>query len=294
MAGVAVVTDSTSSLPPGLAAAAGVSVIPLQVVIDGVSRSEAEVSPAEVASALRSGRRVTTSRPSAEAFRGSYQALADEGFVGVVSVHLSGTISGTAAAAVQAAAGRVGSGADVPVRVVDTQVIAMASGFAALAGAAAARRGVELDEVAAVVARRAAASATWFCVENLEHLRRGGRIGAATAALGSALAVKPLLTLRHGSITPLERVRTTSRAVARLEELALAVVSQARDRRQPVEVAVHHLDDEAAATRLADRLARRLAAIGMGDSSPVVSEVSAVLGVHVGPGTLGVVVSPVC
>lgn len=286
MAGIAVVTDSTSSLPPGLASSANIRVIPLQVVIDGVSRSEGVVSPTEVAAALRSGRRVSTSRPAAEVFRAAYQELAGEGVTGVVSVHLSGTISGTAAAA-ELAAATVAPPAGIAVRVVDTRVIAMASGFAALAGAAAARDGAALDEVVGTVARRAAASETWFYVEDLEHLRRGGRIGAATAALGSALAVKPLLTLRDGTIQPLERVRTASRALARLEELARAAVSRAQERGEDVEVAVHHLDDAAAADRLAGRLAD---AVGV---TPVLSEVSAALGVHVGPGTLGVVVSPV-
>lgn len=284
MAGIAVVTDSTSSLVPGLAAAAGVRVIPLQVVIDGVSRSEAEVGPGEVAAALRARRQVSTSRPSAEAFRTTYADLAAAGCRGVVSAHLSGRISGTAAAAELAAAE-----AAIPVLVVDTRVIAMAAGFAVLAGAAAAEEGAELDEVAATISRRAAATSTWFSVEDLEHLRRGGRIGAATAALGSALAVKPLLTVRDGRIRSLERVRTASRALDRLEELAVAAVGVARARGEAVEVAVHHLDDEPAGRRLAERLEARASLT----QPAVMAEVSAVLGVHVGPGTAGVVVAPV-
>ncbi|WP_375432966.1 DegV family protein [uncultured Friedmanniella sp.] len=287
MTGVAVVTDSTSSLAPGLTALTDVRVIPLQVVIDGVSRSEGEVGPAEVAAALRCGRRVSTSRPSAEVIRATYAGLVEEGFTDIVSVHLSGAISGTVAAAELAAAALVASEPGLVIRVLDTRVIAMASGFAALAGAAAARSGAEVDEVAAVVARRAAASSTWFYVEDLEHLRRGGRISAATAALGSALAVKPLLTVREGSIQTLERVRTTARAVARLEELALGAVPPAGG--EPPEIAVHHLDDAAGAHQLAGRLAAAVPGV----APPVVSEVSAALGVHVGPGTLGVVVSPV-
>lgn len=284
MAGIAVVTDSTSSLAPGLAERAGVRVIPLQVVIDGLSRSEAEVGPAEVAAALRARRQVSTSRPAVEAFRTLYANLATAGHQGIVSAHLSGRISGTTSAA-ELAAAEVG----VPVLVVDTRVIAMAAGFAVLAGAAAAQQGADLEEVAAAISRRAAASSTWFSVADLEHLRRGGRIGAATAALGSALAVKPLLTVRDGKIRSLERVRTTSRALARLEELTAVAVSAARGRGQAVEVAVHHLDDEPAARRLAERLETRAALA----EPAVVAEVSAVLGVHVGPGTAGVVVSPV-
>jgi DegV family protein with EDD domain len=284
VAGIAVVTDSTSSLAPGLAERAGVHVIPLQVVVDGVSRPEGEVGPAEVAAALRARRPVSTSRPAVETFRARYAELAAAGYQGVVSAHLSGRISGTVAAARLAAAQ-----ADIPVLVVDTHVLAMATGFAVLAGAAAAQHGADLAGVAEVVVRRAAATSTWFSVADLEHLRRGGRIGAATAALGSALAVKPLLTVRDGRIRSLERVRTASRAVARLEELAVAAVAAARARGLAAEVAVHHLDEAAAAGRLAERLTT-----GASLAQPVVvAEVSAVLGVHVGPGTFGVVVAPV-
>ena len=133
---------------------------------------------------------------------------------------------------------------------------------------------------------------TYFCVESLEYLRRGGRIGAAQALLGSALAVKPLLSVVDGQITPHERVRTMSRALARLEELAieaLAVAGAAVPRgRTSADVAVLHLDNRSAA----DRLARSLKGRGPHVGSVSVSEVSAVLGVHCGPGTVGVVVSP--
>jgi DegV family protein with EDD domain len=283
MPGVAVVTDSTSSLARDKADNADVRVIPLQVVLDGVSRAEGEVSAAEVAAALRSGRRVTTSRPAPDVFAATYADLAGAGYTAVVSAHLSSAISGTAAAAEVAA--RV---APLPVHVVDTRVLAMASGFAVLAGAGAARAGAEVAEVVAAVERRAAASTTYFCVDSLEHLRRGGRIGAAAALLGSALAVKPLLTVAGGEIRLHERVRTVSRARARLTELALAALVQAAGSAR-VDVAVQHLDNPDGAARLVAALQERV----QGRGELVVAELGAVLGVHVGPGTLGVVVSPV-
>jgi DegV family protein with EDD domain len=282
MPGVAVVTDSTSSLTLDKADNADVHVIPLQVVVEDVSRAEGDVTAAEVAAALRSGRRVTTSRPAPELFAATYAALAEAGYAAVVSAHLSSKISGTVAAAEVAA--RL---APLPVHVVDTRVLAMASGFAVLAGAEAARGGAEVDEVVAAVARRAAASTTYFCVDSLEHLRRGGRIGAAAALLGSALAVKPLLTVSGGEIRSYERVRTVSRARARLAELALASLAEVSDRAR-VDVAVHHLDNPDGAARLVAALRERV----QGRGELVVAELSAVLGVHVGPGTLGVVVSP--
>ena len=283
MPGVAVVTDSTSSLTVEQAERADVRVIPLQVVLDGSTHAEGEVPAAEVARALRTGRTVSTSRPTPEVFARTYRELAEAGRTAVVSAHLSSTISGTVAAAEVAAAL-----APLPVHVVDTRVLAMASGFAVLAGAAAAAAGAGPAEVVTAIERRAAASTTYFCVGSLEHLRRGGRIGAAAALLGSALAVKPLLTVVDGEVRPHERVRTTGRARARLAELALAAIAAGGAGGQRVDVAVHHLDDAAGAERVVLALQDHL----RGRGELVVAPLGPVLGVHVGPGTLGVVVSP--
>ena len=283
MAGVAVVTDSTASLDPTVAAHAKVTVIPLHVVIDDVSRLESEVEPAEVAHALRSGRRVSTSRPSPERMAEAYAQLAAGGATAIVSVHLSAKISGTYAAAQLAA-----EAAAVPVRVVDSTSLAMATGFAALSAAAAAHAGADLDEVAETADRRARASTTYFSLDTLEFLRRGGRIGTAAAMLGSALSVKPILTMAEGEIRAYERVRTQSKARARLAELGLAALALGAGHRDHVDLAVHHLDDLGGAQQLVERLSGRVSTGG----ELVVTEVSAVLGVHVGPGVLGVVVSP--
>ncbi len=282
MPGIAVVTDSTSSLAVDQAERAGVRVIPLQVVLEGLSRPESEVNPAEVAAALRGGRRVTTSRPSPDAIAAVYAGLAAAGCTGVVSVHLSAAISGTVAAAEVAA-----RGAAIPVHVVDSRVAGMATGFAALAAAEAARAGAGLAEVAAAARRRAAVTSTWFCVDDLVHLRRGGRVSVASAVIGTALAVKPLLTVTDGSIRPFERVRTSARALLRLEELAGAAMAAGAQAGRLLDVAVHHLDNPVAAGRLAEALTAR-----QPGGTVLVSELSAVLGVHVGPGTVGVVVSP--
>ena len=283
MPGVAVVTDSTSSLDPAEAARADISIIPLQVVIDDISRPESEVRPWEVAGALREGRQVSTSRPSPQVIENTYAELAGAGYDAIVSVHLSSKISGTCNAAQVAAAS-----VDIPILVVDSMTLAMAAGFAVLTGAEVARSGAGPDEVVWTVRRRVAASTTYFYVDSLEYLRRGGRIGAAAAMLGSALAVKPLLTVADGEIRPYERVRTSSKALARLEELSLAALQQAAaPKGARVDLAVHHLDNPDGAQRLVDRLSGQVH-----DGDIVISEVSAVLGVHVGPGTLGIVVSP--
>jgi fatty acid kinase fatty acid binding subunit len=277
-----VVTDSTSSLDPADAASAHVSIIPLQVVIDDLSRPESEVRPEEVAGALRAGRKVSTSRPTPEMIARTYAELAEAGYQAIVSVHLSSKISGTYAAAQVAAAS-----VQIPVIVVDSMTLAMGAGFAVLSGADLARSGATAEEVAASVRQRAAAATTYFYVDSLEYLRRGGRIGTAAAMLGSVLAMKPLLTVADGEIRPYERVRTESKALARLGELGLDALTRAAAHNGAIDVAVHHLDNRDGARRLVDRLSGRA---GVGDV--VVSEISAVLGVHVGPGTLGIVISP--
>jgi DegV family protein with EDD domain len=276
---VAVVTDSTSYLAPDTADSAGVIVVPLQVVVDGRSFDEGTAfGPRELSDALRRKVRVSTSRPSPRAFLDAYESAVAAGATAVVSVHISGQLSGTADAARLAA-----NDAPVPVDVIDSQSLGMGLGFAALSAADAATRGRSFEEVGEVARRRAELSSAFFCLDTLEYLRRGGRIGAAQALLGAALAVKPLLHLDQGQIQPLEKVRTFSRAVARLEELAVD-----RAGTGPVGVAVHHLDNAERADALAQRLGARLP----GADQLVVAEVGAVIGAHAGPGLLAVVVAP--
>lgn len=294
MAAVRVVTDSTASLGSGQADRAGIVVVPLQVVLDGVSAPEAtdasgvvHVTGAEVAGALRAGRAVTTSRPSPETFAAVYRRLGEDGAAAVVSAHLSSAISGTYDAALAAA-----RTAPVPVTVLDSRTVAMALGFAARTGATLAAAGAEADDVMRAIERRAAAAAAFFSVDSLEYLRRGGRIGTAQALLGSALAVKPLLTVTDGSVAPCERVRTRAKALTRLRELAVDAAAVRAAEGLVVDVAVHHLDDLDDATEFSDQLGEALRSARISVGELVVSPVSAVVGVHVGPGMLGVIVSP--
>ena len=170
----------------------------------------------------------------------------------------------------------------VPVTVVDSRSVAMAMGFGVLAAARAAESGAGPHEVAEAAVTCIRGSTALFYVDTLDYLRRGGRIGAAQALLGQALAVKPILELVDGRVAPLEKVRTSSRALARMEEI---VVERAGDR--PCDVAVHHLDAQARADALAAKLVSRLV-----DSRVLVSEVGAVVGAHVGPGMVAVALAP--
>jgi DegV family protein with EDD domain len=278
--GVVVVTDSGACLPPAEASGAGLVVVPLTVTVDGEDHPDGDgVTPQDVAHALRHRRTVSTSRPSPGALASVYRDAAASGAGAVVSVHMSAALSGTYDAAVLAA-----RDAPVPVRVVDSRSLGMGLGFAALAAAERARAGADAEEVAATASARADASGVWFCLDTLEHLRRGGRVGAAQAWLGTALAVKPLLRLDDGRVAPFEKVRTSGRALARLEEL---VVARAGD--DVVDIAVHHLDAVERARGLAERLGDRVPGL----RALRVAEVSGAVGAHVGPGLLGVVVSPV-
>jgi DegV family protein with EDD domain len=280
MTGVAIVTDSTSYLPAELIVEHGIRVVPLQVIIGGSAYDEgAEATSATVAEALRTWTPVTTSRPSPAAFLDVYEQAASGGCDGIVSIHLSADISGTYESATLAA-----RDSPVPTLVVDSRSLGMGLGFAVLSAAEAAASGeASVDEIAAVAAKRAAASLAVFYVDTLEHLRRGGRIGAGAAFLGSALAVKPLLRLVDGHIEPLEKVRTSVKAIARLQEIAVKHAGDAE-----VDIAVAHLANPDRAQMLADRLHERLPLLGRLE----VGEVGAVVGAHVGPGMLSVVVAP--
>ncbi|CAL9442210.1 DegV family protein [Streptomyces sp. enrichment culture] len=275
---VAIVTDSTAYLPQRTMERHGITAVPLTVVLGDQALEEGtEISTRSLAQALQKRRPVTTSRPSPELFAQHYRKVAEAGATGIVSLHLSAELSGTYDAAVLAA-----REAPVPVRVVDTGMVAMALGFCAVTAAETAESGGTVDDAVTAAEKRAAATAAYFYVDTLDFLRRGGRIGAAQALFGSALAVKPLLQLQDGRIGPLEKVRTASKAIARLEELVVERAGGA-----PVDIAVHHLAAPDRAGILADRLRRRVP--GLGDLH--VSEVGAVIGAHTGPGLLGVVIS---
>ncbi|MGW2698940.1 DegV family protein [Streptomyces sp. NPDC001340] len=276
---VAIVTDSTAYLPPRTMERHGITAVPLTVVLGDQALEEGtEISTRSLAQALQKRRPVTTSRPSPQTFAETYRRVAESGVSGIVSLHLSAELSGTYDAAVLAA-----REAPVPVRVVDTGMVAMALGFCALAAAEAAEAGGTVDEAVTAAEKRAAGTSAYFYVDTLDYLRRGGRIGAAQALLGSALAVKPLLQLDGGRIELLEKVRTASKAIARLEEIVADRAGGAE-----VDIAVHHLAAPERAAALADRLRERVPRL----SELHVSEVGAVIGAHTGPGLLGAVVSP--
>ncbi len=275
---VAIVTDSTAFLPPRLAEEFDVRIVPLRVAIgDRLGVDGVDVTAEDVTKALRSKESVSTSRPSPVEFAAAYRAALDAGAEHVVSVHLSAALSGTWESAALAAQD-FGYGV---VRIVDSRSTAMALGFAVLAAARAARDGGTAAAVQHAAVSTIDSTRTYFYVDTLEYLRRGGRIGTAAARLATSLSVKPLLHMLDGHITPLEKVRTSSKAIARLVQLTVAAAGGG-----PADVAVHHLSAPERAESVAEQLRAGIAQLG----ELYTSELGAVLGAHLGPGALGTVV----
>jgi DegV family protein with EDD domain len=277
---VAIVTDSTACLHPDDAEREGIAVVPLKVVIGEETFTEGcGLTGDEIAEALRAKKPVSTSRPTPEEFLEVYESLAADGAEEIVSIHLSAKVSGTLDAATVA-----GKRSPIPVRIVDSTQVGLALGFAAGRAARARDAGGAASSMAAAARSAGESSTTLLYVDTLEYLRRGGRVGALGALVGSALAVKPILAIRDGSVVPLERVRTSAKAMARLEALTVAAGTATEN---GFDIGVQHL----AAQDVAEAFAEKLAA-ALGRERVAVDEISAVLGAHTGPGTVSVSLTP--
>ncbi|MFY1617206.1 DegV family protein [Micromonospora sp. WMMD736] len=276
---VAVVTDSTAYLAPELVRRHRLTVVPLTVVLNGAEGLEGvETQPADATRALGERRvSASTSRPAPEQFARTYRRLLDDGADGVVSVHLSAGLSGTVEAARLAAVDLGGR-----VEVVDSRSTGMGLGFPAIAAATAAEAGADLAGVRDAALAAVARTTVWFYVDTLEFLRRGGRINAAEALLGTALSVKPIMHMPDGAIVLREKVRTASRGVARLVDLAVEAAGD-----DDVDLGVHHLAAPQRAETLLAALSTRL---GERVHDTYVSEAGAVVAAHAGPGLACVVV----
>ncbi|MGH7765259.1 MAG: DegV family protein [Candidatus Dormibacteraceae bacterium] len=270
---VAVVTDSTADLPADLVGLRSISVVPLTLHFEGRSLLDGvDITPAEFYRRLPGATvHPTTSQPSPGRFAEKYaQLLADHSEI--VSIHISEKLSGTYASARQ--------GADMTdpkrVRVIDSHVVSMSLGLVVLAASALAAQGLDAASIQSRVVAMRDSVETYFSVATLEFLRRGGRIGRAGALMGSVLQVKPVLCIRDGLVTPLERVRTFERALHRIVELSRAV-----DRGAGICVIVGHAGAEADA----ERVAHELEPIA---ESLLIQPLGPVVGAHAGPGVVGV------
>ena len=275
---VAVVTDSTSYLPRGWAADLSITVVPVQVIVNGQPLDETDDDQAQqVSIALTELQPVSTSRPSPERFLQAFRSAQAAGATEIVVATLSSAMSATYESALLAARDSA-----IAVTVIDSGTIAMGLGFAVSRGAEAARQGADAASVSRIIEQSASSASVLFYVDTLEYLRRGGRVSSAKAAMGQALHIKPILHVEHGRVEPLEKLRTAGKALARLAELAKAAASE-----RPCDIAVQHLGAPERARVLAEQLRVECA-----NSTVIECPVGGVVGAHVGPGMVAVVVSP--
>jgi DegV family protein with EDD domain len=274
-----VVCDTTAYLPADQVSANSITEVSLYVSLEGVQERESQIADyGEFYDRLRaSAEAVTTSQPSVGDFISIYEPLLAAG-KDVVSIHLSAGISGTCEAALQARErlANEDKGGE-RIQVFDSRSGAGGMGLVALAAARAAAEGADGDGVVSHAQQAREGLRMWFAVDTLEYLRRGGRIGAARALLGSTLRIKPILTLEE-EIAPIERVRTRRRAFERLIEYGRERHADGADA-----WVVQHIQDPDAARHLVEEC-RQI----FGCEPAFVSEVGPVIGAHVGPGLLGI------
>jgi len=270
---VAVVTDSTADLPPTLAAMRAITVVPLTLHFDGKSLLDGvDITPEEFYRLLPTATaHPTTSQPSPGRFAEIYGSLLED-HDDVVSIHISEKLSGTVASARQAA--------DMTdpkrVHVIDSEVVSMSLGLITLVASSLAAQDLDAAAIESRVVAMSPHLHTYFSVATLEFLRRGGRIGRASALLGSVLQVKPVLCIRDGLVTPLERVRTFDRALNRVIELTREI-----NHGKGVCIIVGHADAQADA----ERVGRELEPIA---DTLMIQPLGPVVGAHAGPGVVGV------
>jgi DegV family protein with EDD domain len=274
-----VVCDTTCYLPSDLIAARGIEVISLYVSIDGDQKPESEITDyGAFYEQLRAAHgAATTSQPSVGDFVEVYEPLLDAGRE-IASVHISSGISGTFEAAGQARERLIAEDkGGERIHIFDSRSACGGMGLCAIAASAAAAAGADGEGAVARARQAREELKMWFAIDTLEYLRRGGRIGGARAWIGSALKIKPILTLED-EITPIERVRTRSRSIERLREYA-------RERHESGADAwvVQYIQDSEAAETLADDC-REI----FGCEPAFISEIGPVIGAHAGPGLLGV------
>jgi DegV family protein with EDD domain len=272
---VAVVSDSNAYLPKRLAEASGLLILQQYVnFADGRREHDDEIELEAFFDEMRSAEELpTTSHPTVEDFRSAYESLLGSAEA-IVSVHSSAKLSQTTEAAAEAAAQL---GAEDRVHVIDSQYMGGGLGLIALAAARRAAAGESAERVVATVHDAREELKMWFAIDTLEFLRRSGRIGAASAWIGSTLSVKPILTIEGGQMMPVERVRTSQRAFERLVDYARQRHSSGADA-----WCVQHVRSPEQAELLIER-AREVF-----ETEPIfVSEIGAVVGTHTGPGVIG-------
>jgi DegV family protein with EDD domain len=273
---VAIVTDSTAYLPTDLLTKYNISVTPLsviwgeQVYLDGV-----DILPAEFYERLPKSKVMpTTSQSTPAVMFDTFRTLLEQGY-DVLGIFISSRISGTVQSAVQAR--EMIAGAENKIAIVDSLATTMAMGWPVLTAARAADAGESLVECEKITQKACANTGVFFVVETLEFLRRGGRIGGASALLGTALNIKPILELRDGRIESVEKIRTKQKAIKRMIELTKERIGD----RTPIRIAVTHANSEADAMSLLEAARSQFNPV-----ETLIAPLSPVIGTHAGPGTI--------
>ena len=287
---IRIVTDSSADLPPEIAGQREITVVPCNVVVDDVTYKDGvDISADEFYQKLTtSARAPTTSQPSPADIQAVYQRLIDEGHQ-ILSVHVSGKLSGTVNAAEQArnaleasleasreASREASMGDSASIVVIDSQMASLSLGLLAISAAKLAREGLPLEELAQAVQSEVPLTHCVLALDTLEYLQKGGRIGKAQAFLGSVLSVKPILKVQDGEVHPVERPRNMDRAVRRLAELA-------REYAPIRQLGVIYSTEPGRADTLKEHLGDLIS-----EDEVITSRFGSTLGTYVGPKAVGV------
>ncbi|OGO09518.1 MAG: hypothetical protein A3K46_08375 [Chloroflexi bacterium RBG_13_60_9] len=270
-----IVTDSTAYIPASLVKQHGIHVVPLTLIWGNETLHDGtEITPPEFYKRLKTAKIMpSTSQTTPEEFKKEFAPIIAAGD-SILAILISSKLSGTVDSAVQAKA----EFPNAKIEIVDTLTTAMALGYCALAAARSVDNGAGLADAAAVARKAVDSSGVIFVVDTLEFLRRGGRIGGAAAFVGTALNMKPLLTVKDGKVDALDKVRTKGKAIERM----LDIVEERIGSRRPLRIATLQAAAEDEAKALLETAGKRFH-----PEESVFSEVSPVIGTHVGPGTIG-------
>jgi len=273
---VRIVTDSTADLPAEIANTLGITVVPLTVFfgeeayLDGV-----ELDSASFYVKLAASKDLPrTSQPSPAAFQEAFQRLIDEGAEAILSIHLSSKLSGTYQSACTARDSLPESVRKVPIEIIDSSSISVGMNYAIQQAARMAQAGKNLEEIKASAEDTLARSRILAVLDTLEYVRRGGRIGGASAMLGNMLSFKPIIALKDGEIVPVERPRTRAKAYARVAQL----LSESG--------AVEHVSIVETNSEVGQQLGEAIQSVYSGELQHY--DLGAVIGTHTGPGTAAI------
>lgn len=281
MAGIGIVTDSTAYMTEDYIEKNGIKVVPLKVILDDVSyREGVDISQDEFFKRLREpGVLPTTSQPSTGEFLEAYKEMAER-YDGLISIHISSGISGTYESASSAAA-EMG---DYPIEVIDSRFVSLMVAMFIDELLKAREQGKGLAELRSLVEQKIGESTVMFCVDTLEYLHRGGRIGGAQAFMGSMLRIKPILYI-DGTIDALDKVRGSKKALERLVQISEEKLGGRRAR-----LGFTHVQAKEKMNELME-IAR--GALNYDPDEAFFNETGPVVGSHVGPGTVGIGFFPI-